>query len=333
MKLLKNSLSLIFFLIGLTLLFYLIDKVGAKDVLKTFQRLNGNIVFIFILPITWYFLQSFAWYRIICNDGHSISLWHVFLTKITGEAVNTVTPLSIIGGDPYRVYLLQKKMPGTSSAASVVIDRTVQTIAVFMLLVLGLGLAWLELPLPQEWQFILPLTLTGFLLLILLLIKTQQKGVFSFISSGLKKIGIQKKRLQSLDEKLKELDEQIGNFYRKNKLHFFEVVTLHFIGRILGAVEIFIIANFLATPIPFTYCLYLSSLTVLINMVFVFIPGSLGIMEGGYGGLFYILKLDPAIGIAIQLVRRLRTFFWIFIGLLIILIYKPKKQSAQQSVS
>ena len=84
-------------------------------------------------------------------------------------------------------------------------------------------------------------------------------------------------------------------------------------------------------PIELLHCLFLASLTILINMAFVFIPGSIGVMEGGYGALFYLLKLDPAYGVSIQLIRRIRALFYVFIGFVIIAIYKPKQDKAKQA--
>ena len=100
--------------------------------------------------------------------------------------------------------------------------------------------------------------------------------MFTFISKGLQKIGIQRERLIKIEGKLQNLDDQIGSFYKKHKGHFFEIMLLQFIGRFLGSIEIFIICYLLGFPIEFIYCLFMASLTILINMAFVFIPGSMG---------------------------------------------------------
>lgn len=325
MKKLANRLSFLFFLLGLVLLGFLIRKVGWHEILGTWRTAGWRIIGILILPVSWYFLQAYAWYRILKDDNHDASLWDVFLAKITGEAVNTVTPVSIAGGDPYRAYLLQKKASKTLSTASVVIDRTVHSIAVFLLLVLGLILAWWELPLPDSWNFVLPAVLTGLFVFLALSVRAQKRGIFLGVSRLLQRAGFAKSRLSKLDLKLAELDRYVGAFYAKHKLHFFEILTLHFVSRLLGAVEIWFIALLMNLPVTFDQSVLLASFTVLINMAFVFVPGSMGVMEGGYGALFYLMKLDPAYGVAIQLVRRLRTFFWVFLGLIAMLAYESKR--------
>ncbi|MFH1356966.1 MAG: lysylphosphatidylglycerol synthase transmembrane domain-containing protein [bacterium] len=326
-KKLQNKLSMVFFFFGLLLLVVLIKKVGWEDVWQQIQKVNYKIIYIFLFPITWYSIQSFAWWRVLTDDGVKVSLIHVFLTKITGEAINTVTPLSFIGGDPYRIYLLQKKTTKTSSASSVVIDRTMYFLGVFILLLLTLCIGWFRLTLPPLWRILFPIFIIGFFIFFVMLVRFQKKGMFTAISQLILKTGIQKERILSYSEKITDLDEKIGSFYTKHKAHFFEIMILHFIGRFLGAVEIFIIASLLGLPLEFVHCLYLASLTILINFLFVFIPGSMGVMESGYGALFYILKINWEHGVALQLVRRIRAFFWIGIGLLIILFYKPSKKA------
>lgn len=329
-KKLQNFISLGFFLLGVLILYSLIRKVGWNSIWDVIERLNYEIILILVFPLSWYWIQSLAWHRVLRDDGDNVSLLHVFLAKICGEAINTITPISIAGGDPYRVYLLQKKASRTASTASVVIDRTMQTLAIVLLLMVSLIAAWLFLPLPDRWEFLLPLFTLVFLGVTLFLIDIQKKGVFNFLSRAAQKLGIQKERLQNLSEKIAILDGNINSFYTKDKKRFYRVLLYQFVGRFLGVVEIYLIARLLSIPLLFTHALFLTSLTVLINIVFVFIPGSMGVMEGSYGFLLHLLELNPAHGIAIQLIRRIRTIFWVLVGVVIMGFYKPKERQKEE---
>jgi uncharacterized membrane protein YbhN (UPF0104 family) len=55
-------------------------------------------------------------------------------------------------------------------------------------------------------------------------------------------------------------------------------------------------------------------MTVLVNMIFVFVPGTFGVMEGAYAGTFSLFHMDPIIGASIQIIRRLRMLLWTAIG-------------------
>ena len=57
--------------------------------------------------------------------------------------------------------------------------------------------------------------------------------------------------------------------------------------------------------------------------LFFFIPMGLGIREGSLYLIMGGLNISSAIGVYIGLINRVREFFWIFIGLLLIQIKKP----------
>ncbi|MBF0106217.1 MAG: flippase-like domain-containing protein [Deltaproteobacteria bacterium] len=324
-KKIHKELSLFFFLVGLVLLGFLVHRVGVGQVMDVFTSLGFKIGYVFIFPVTWYLVQSVAWWWLFDDGDVRVPFLHVFLAKISGEAVNTVTPVSFLGGDPLRIYLLQKRVSRTNATASVVIDRTMYMLGVCMLLLVTLIAAWFYLPLPGAWQILFPVFTVLLFAAFVLLVIFEKNGMFSMLSRVLQRTGIQRDRLAELSDKIENLDRQIGSFYKENKTLFFGVMLLQFVGRFLGVVEIYLIVSLLNLPVPFIHCLFMASLTILINMAFVFIPGSMGVMEGGYGALLYLLKLDPAYGIVIQLIRRIRSFFWIGVGLIVILIYRPHK--------
>jgi len=232
-----------------------------------------------------------------------------------------------MGGDPVRLYFLQKKMPGSLSAASVVLDRTMQTLAVVLFLFVGLGAAWALLDLPPAWRFTFPLLTLLLAIGLWFLIHGQRKGIFDFISRILTKLGIRRHLTDSFQKNIEVLDERISRFYRHDHKRFIAVLGLHFLGRLLGVVEIFLIASLLSISLPLSGALFLASLSILVNMLFVFIPGSMGVMEGAYGALCALMGIPLISGVAIQLVRRVRTLFWISIGLVFMLLYSRSIRS------
>lgn len=331
MKKRSVSLSLFFFVVGIFFLIGLINKVGPEQIVTALTGLGFNIVSILLWPVLWYFLQSLAWYRLLEDDGIRVPLFHLFLIKLTGEAINTVTPVSFMAGDPYRIYLLQKKTSKTVSLVSVIIDRTMQSLATILLLMMTVILALFTLPLGPKMEILLPLITLATFAVLLLAVIFQKRGIFRILTNLAVRLKIKKEKLLSLREKIEGLDEQIRHFYQKHKIHFFEILTLHFLARLVGVIEIYLIAIFLGLPLAFSHCLFLTSLTILINIAFVFIPGSIGVLEGSYGALFYLFKLNPVYGVTIQLVRRIRAIVYTFLGLLIILFYKPSlKQTVEK---
>ncbi len=320
----KLLIRVIFFVIGAFLLYHLIQKFGADQLIGAFKSMGWNIIYILIIPIFWLLVQTHAWQLTVEETGQHITFWHLFCIKMSGDAANTFTPLGFMGGDPVRFSMMKKKMPGSLSAASIVLDRTMQSLSIVFLLIVSLLLASFSLNLPHTWKIVFPIVTALMVLILWFFIHHQKNGFFEKFFLKLHKLGIKKKLIESLLEHLAETDKRISHFYHHNRLRFLSCFSYHVTGRFLGVVEIYLIAHFLGTPLSWLGALFMASLAVLVNILFVFIPGSMGVMEGAYGALCLLLGVNPVAGVAIQLVRRLRAFFWISLGVIFMLAYSPK---------
>ena len=102
--------------------------------------------------------------------------------------------------------------------------------------------------------------------------------------------------------------------YRQHKKRFFLVLFFHSIGWLLGACETYIILRALEAYINFPVAFLITSLTVIINSLFFFMPSNIGVLEGGQVFLLTTLGLNPAIGLSLGIAKRMRKTFWIFVG-------------------
>ena len=78
-----------------------------------------------VLLLLWMFIYAInagAWYAIICNglNGAKVPFMKVFKYTITGFALNSTTPVGLMGGEPYRIMEL-KPYVGIEKASSSVI--------------------------------------------------------------------------------------------------------------------------------------------------------------------------------------------------------------------
>lgn len=327
-KRLHHILNLAFFVLGLVFLFFLVRKFGMSELFEAVQRVRWNLIIVLALPTFWYVFHTLGWEVILKVSQERLSFFYLFLVKVSAEATNTLTPASWMAGDPLRIYLLKRKYPNlevTSGIASVVLDRTLLTLAILISLILGLLGAWFSLDLPDQWKFLFPGLTLAIGLLLCFFIHRQKKGLFSSLIYFVDKIGFKKLIRESLRNKVEELDSKISQFHHQQPRAFFESVCFHFVARMLGVLEIYLIGQFLDIPLTFSHSLSLASLSVLVNIMFVFIPGSMGVMEGAYGAFFVVFGLNPLYGVALQLVRRLRIVFWSSLGVVFMLMYRHSK--------
>ena len=323
---LAKKLRLVFLAIGGVILAYLIHKIGIDTILTNIRHLGWWFVPIFCLGIIWYSLYTIAWRQFLRRLPGNISFWELFRIKITGEAANTLTPMNFLGGDPLRVYLLKKNFPATEGAASVVVDRTLYAVGTLTVIALGIIAAFLHFEkLPSNIKYGVPIVMIiagAFMAFILI---HQRKGLFSLLMSLCRRLHIKKSFSERTIERFEKLDAQIMEFYEFSHRGFWLALACHIGGRLLGIVEVYAIGRVVSDEFTFFAALILTALAPIVNAVFAFVPGALGIMEGAYGGVLYLLHIDPSIGITIQIAKRLRAAIWILIGLLFLGVGQREK--------
>lgn len=321
-----KKLRIVFLAIGGVLLAYLIHKIGLDTILSNIRAVGWWFIPIFCIGIVWYLLYTVAWRQFLSRLAGKISFWELFRIKITGEAANTLTPMNFLGGDPLRVYLLKKNFPATEGAASVVVDRTLYAIGTLTVITLGIIAAFMHFDdLPTNIQYGVPIIMIiagAFMAFILI---HQRKGLFSLLMSLCKRLHIKKSFSERTIERFEKLDAQIIKFYELSHRGFWLALACHIVGRMLGVVEVYAIGRVVSDEFTIFAALILTALAPIVNAVFAFVPGALGIMEGAYGGVLYLLHIDPSIGITIQIAKRLRATIWICIGLLFLGIGQRKK--------
>ena len=83
--------------------------------------------------------------------------------------------------------------------------------------------------------------------------------------------------------------------------------------------EVFFALRFLGHDAPVTSAFIIESLTKVINAAFSFIPGTIGVYEGGNGLILKTLGYTTTVGVALALVRRGAILFATSIGLTILI--------------
>jgi uncharacterized protein (TIRG00374 family) len=159
----------------------------------------------------------------------------------------------------------------------------------------------------------------------------QHRGLLGGLVYIADRSGLKRRINEPTRIKIAAIDAQIQRFYTEKRRRLVLSLALHIAGRLLGVLEIYVIALLLHTPVTFLTAYFLAMLGALINTVFVLVPGSVGVMEGAYGGLFHLLSLDPAAGIALQLIRRVRTLFWTCVGFAFIALSKQAPKTERNS--
>jgi uncharacterized protein (TIRG00374 family) len=309
-------LALGFFTLG-----FLVWHIGPGRIYEAAAQLGPGALLVILIPsLLMYVLEAYGWRLILSSAADTIPFWKLFAIRTAGEVVNMTTPTAYVGGEPLKAYLLKRHhIPMVEGLASVVIAKTIMTLAQVLFILVGIALAfWMLGAVGSSGQMAAAGLLTAALLFfgVAAFIFVQKRGLFMWILQTLRRLGLRFALLEAREEKLRSLDRTILQFYTQHRSAFYASTTLYLLGWLAEALEVYVIIFYLAGSPDMPTAVSIGALSVFIKGGTFFIPGSLGAQDGGNLLLLNAFGYSDVTGITFALVRRFRELVWIGIGLL-----------------
>lgn len=308
--------------LGILLLFLILRATDWSALEVYFKQIIqwGWLVFL-IYPLTCIW-DIWGWKMLLPpTDRARVTSWQLFWIRLSGEAINNVTPFIDIGGEYLKIIRCAEaaRISKAKAAASIILTRSVLFYSEVLFWLFGITLCIFVLHFNQT--FYQPLVYTALIgiVLVALLIWSQQNGFLTKVAEYFEKINSNLSILKKAQVSLQETDREMRELYTKRLGDFWLSLILHFIGWIFGGLEIYLMLLTLGHPIPILYAIILEALLQLVKTSTFFIPGNIGTQEGYFTLSMQLLHLNPTLGLALSLYKRLRYALWTFIGFLLIL--------------
>src|SRR6476659_8695208 len=114
------------------------------------------------------------------------------------------------------------------------------------------------------------------------------------------------------------IESKVYDFYKHHPGAFFLMVLCNLLAHATSVIEVYLALRMLGFQPQWAQAYIIESLTKVINFVFAFVPGTIGVYEGGTEVVLQTLGFAAATGVTLALVRKAGTIFWTSIGLLIL---------------
>lgn len=188
---------------------------------------------------------AFGW-----RTGHQLGFLGLLRIRWCGESINTVVPSARIGGEAVKVYLLHKRgVAGSNSTASVIVGRTLQTIARVVFIALGsvavMHVAVHKLGVGPAMGVILAASVA----LLGGMFALQAHGMFAFVLRVVRLLGLNAAALERAREKLFRIDKQVLAFYREDRRHFLLSGGWYMTGWLLDTMDVFLVSHLMGVEI------------------------------------------------------------------------------------
>ena len=304
-------------LAGLVLFAALVRQLGAAAVLANLRLVGWGIVLIVGQEILAYVANTLGWRAAFPRRHTPVAFRHLLAARIAGDAVNYVTPTATVGGELVRLHFLRGRAATIDLATSVAVAKVSQTVGQLAFIIAGLGLILTQTPLPPATRLGLVIGAATLTALVVALVCAQRRGMLAPLAR-VAALFVRRERVAALRRHLRHLDEEIASFHRAGRGAFLLSSGCFLAGWMLGVLEIYLMLWLLGLPASVYRALTIEVLSVAIDATLFFVPGKVGTQEGGKVLIFSALGLDPAKGLSVGILRRIRELTWTLVGLLIL---------------
>ncbi len=314
-------LRAVLLVVGFLALSLLVWSIGPARIWDAAVRVGPvGLVLALVPSVLMYLVEAYGWKLTLGSYAQAVPFLKLFAIRTAGEVVNMTTPAAYVGGEPLKAYLLKRDhVPFVDGLASVILAKTVMTIAQVMFIVMGIVLAfWLIGHEHSTTQWIAASALSAGILVfgVLGFVAVQRWGLFAGVLGLLRRANVRIPYLEARETQLQELDRTILNFYANDRPRFLLSTGCFLLGWLSEALEVWVMLALLGEPITMGASLAIGGLSSLVKGGSFFIPGSLGAQDGGNLLLVTTFGYSEVAGITFALLRRFREVAWIIIGLI-----------------
>jgi glycosyltransferase 2 family protein len=303
--------------VGALILVLLVSYTGIGPVVERLHALGWRAPLVLLPYLTINVLDTFGWRRALPPAAAArVPFVGLYLVRMAGEAVNSVTPTAAVGGEPVKAHLLRTwGVAGTQGAASVVIAKTALTLSQITFILVGLAAYIARRNQGAVGGVTIALMILGSLGFALLLVRAQRRQPATTVWRWLHRIAPEAGLVRRLEGKVHEIDARLAEFYRIERRAFLDAYLLHFVAWMLGVVEVQLILTFIGASVPWRDALIIEALAQPIRAVALVIPGGLGAQEVGGVALATLLGVPEAAAVTLWLLKRARELFFDAVGL------------------
>jgi uncharacterized membrane protein YbhN (UPF0104 family) len=329
----SRRLRLWLFAAGAAAFAYLVARIGVARLAADAARTGW--MFAVILPLYGlvYLCNAAAWWLVMAGEPRRPPFWRTYAITVSGFALNFVTPMVNVGGEPFKIAAVAPWLGLRRAAGSAVLYQMLHTLGLLLSFLTAVVLGAVLLP-PQP-VVLGALAAAGAVLaaLVWLLLAGHRRGGLERALDLLHRVpllGRLARRLEPRRPALAELDAQITDFYHRAPRRFAQALALEYASRAVFMAEYLLIALSVGVDIGYARAYAIGGLAQLVQNVLFVVPFEVGTKEGALYVLFRGFGLDPALGVYAALVSRLRDLVWIGVGVALVWVAgrRPAPQGA-----
>lgn len=290
---------------------YAARRAGISEILDGIRRIGWRLLPILALGGLRFIVRAEAWRRCAPADRR-LRFPQALTSFLAGDAMGNITPLGMLASEPTKVFLTRHHLATRDSVSSLAVDNLIYAASVVAVIASAGAVMLASVPMPERWREWGVAALAALLLVSVLAVRV--------VSGGWGRGGSSPSRWR---ERLSEVRASVLEFSSGNPLRLWRVFALDMTFHAIAIVEAYLALEWLlgsASP-SFREALLFEALNRVITVAFKFVPFRVGVDEVSSGALAPLLAMNPAVGVSLAVVRKVRNLFWAGVGVALIAVH------------
>ncbi|HTJ42057.1 MAG TPA: lysylphosphatidylglycerol synthase transmembrane domain-containing protein [Kofleriaceae bacterium] len=318
--------------VGLGALAWTIYSVGIYELWHNLEKVGWWFFAIMGLEVIISSLDAAAMHRFMSPDHTMIPYSRTLLAQVSGRAVNVVVPSGNVGEVVKVSVLVEGGVPDSRAVAGIVVYNLAGLLAELAMVAVGAPIMAVAVPMGWGLRAVL-FGAAGFSVVVgLALLVLVQKGMLVSFARMFRRMRlISQPRFERWSQKLGAIDAKIRIEPGPQLRDRWIGIGIVFLSRSMSWSLTAVLLHAVGQPITFGYYAAITVGGFAVYLIATLVPFGLGISEGGNAALFKALGIDPAIGVATALAKRVRDIAYATIGLVLLLASETVQEARARS--
>ncbi len=310
------------FVAGLALLFFILYKIGFDEVFKIIRQVGWGFLLILATNFSRHAIRAFCIYLAIPGEHRNVKYRNVLAARLAGDAMNLITFTGPLLAEATKAAMLKNRISFSRSAAAVIVDDIMYYITVALMMLSGVALMVFTVGANGKVMryALIGVTVGALVMLVgMFLVVRFNARPLSWFLNKMHERGWLPRFIANKKSHVYEIETNVYSVYSERPKLFYSLLGLGCLAHATSVLEVYLGLYLLGSPTTITNAYIIESLTKVINAAFSFVPGTVGVYEGGQGIILKALGFTTATGVALALVRRGAILFWAGVGFAILL--------------
>jgi hypothetical protein len=304
---------------GLALLAWLVVRSGPSLLANDLLKVGWWMAALLALSAVRNAARAQAVRLALGDDRGGFSFGRMYVVLLVSGAVKFVSVAGLVVGEAAKGWLLGRRVSGPRAVSTVMVDVLLYYLTAALVTLGAIGVFFALFPASAAVR---RTGVAGAALVAAAVLLGAVAFRRRWIGAGrivvlLARWGLVRRR-ETID-RIEEIDAQMFGFHERHRAAFRGVLALDFAAHFLAALEVMAILWLLGFGAHYVTGVVVEGFTKVVETGGLVIPGDVGLYQGGTALIFRAMGYTMGTGVAVGIIRQIRSILWAAIGFLALL--------------